>query len=44
MAVATWLDPAEPEEERRRQVARIEEFVTFAVTRQTIDRILDAVG
>jgi Ser/Thr protein kinase RdoA (MazF antagonist) len=44
MAVATWLDPAEPEEERRRQVPRIEEFVTLAVTRATIDRMFAALG
>ena len=41
-AIATWLDPAEPEAERERQVARIDEFVSFALTRAQIDGILAA--
>ena len=41
-AIATWLDPAEAPEERRRQEARIEEFVTLALTRETVERILAA--
>jgi len=42
MAISTWLDPAQSPEERRRQEPRIEEFVTLALTRRTIEQILAA--
>ncbi len=42
-AIATWLDPATPAPERERQVARIDEFVTVAFTRDTIRGILATV-
>ena len=35
-AIATWLDPGTSAAERERQVPRIEEFVTVAVTRDVI--------
>ena len=44
MACTTWLDPNEPEEERVRAVARAAEFTDLALTRATIDSILDALG
>ncbi len=44
MAISTWLDPATSPEERRRQEPRIEEFVTLALTRRTIERILAGAG
>jgi Ser/Thr protein kinase RdoA (MazF antagonist) len=44
MAISVWLDPAEPPEERRRQEARIEEFVTLALTRRTIEQLLAVTG
>ena len=43
-ALATWLDPGTPAAERDRQVPRIEEFVTLAVTREVIDGVLAAVA
>jgi hypothetical protein len=43
-AIATWLDPATPAAERERQVPRIEEFVTVAVTRDVIAGILAALA
>ena len=44
VAIATWLDPQTPAEERDRQVPRIEEFVSVAFTRTAIDGILTAIA
>jgi hypothetical protein len=43
-AIATWLDPMTPSDEQARQVPRIEEFVTLALTRARVDGILAALG
>ena len=42
MACTTWLDPDEPEEEGERAVARAAEFTDLALTRTTIDSLLNA--
>ena len=42
--IEIWLDPATPAAERDRQVPRIEEFVTLAVTRDVIRGILAAIA
>jgi Ser/Thr protein kinase RdoA (MazF antagonist) len=39
-----WLDPSEPEEERRRQVGRVAECVDEPLTLAVIDELLEAVG
>ncbi len=38
-----WLDTTEPADERARQAARADEFLTLSLTRRGIDQILDAV-
>ena len=43
-AIATWLDPGTSAAERERQVPRIEEFVTVAVTRDVIAGVLGAIA
>jgi len=42
-ACLRWLDTTEPADERARQAARAEEFLTLALTRRGIDEILNAV-
>ena len=44
MACTTWLDPNEPEVERERAVTRAAEFTDLALTRATIDALLDALA
>ena len=44
MACRAWLDPSEPEEERRRQVGRVAECVDEPLTLAVIDELLEAVG
>ena len=39
-----WLDPSEPEEERRRQIGRVAECVDEPLTLAVIDELLDAVA
>ena len=41
-ACLRWLDTTEPADERARQAARADEFLTLALTRRGIDEILDA--
>ncbi len=42
-ACLRWLDTTEPADERARQAARADEFLTLSLTRRGIDQILDAV-
>ncbi|MGH2597028.1 MAG: phosphotransferase enzyme family protein [Actinomycetota bacterium] len=42
MACTTWLDPNEPEKEREHAVVRAAEFTDLAMTRATIEALLDA--
>jgi Ser/Thr protein kinase RdoA (MazF antagonist) len=42
-ACLRWLDTTEPADERARQAARADEFLTLALTRRGIEGILDAV-
>ena len=42
-ACLRWLDTTEPTDERARQAARADEFLTLALTRHGIDEILDVV-
>ena len=42
-ACLRWLDTTEPADERARQAARADEFLTLSLTRRGIDEILDAV-
>jgi Ser/Thr protein kinase RdoA (MazF antagonist) len=44
MACMTWLDPDEPEVEREHAVARAAEFTDLALTRATIESLLDALA
>ena len=42
-ACSRWLDASGSDEERARQAARADEFLTLSLTRRRIDEILDAV-
>jgi hypothetical protein len=42
-AFSRWLDPTEPDAERDRQAARVDEFLSLTLTRSSIDRLLSAV-
>ena len=44
MACRIWLDPTTPEDERRRQEARVAESIDQPLTVAVIDELLDAVG
>ncbi len=44
MACITWLDPDEPEVERERAIARVAEFTELALTRSSIEDLLDSVA
>lgn len=44
IACRTWLDPATPQDERRRQEARVAESVEQPLTVAVIDELLEAVG
>jgi hypothetical protein len=44
MACRIWLDPTTPEDERRRQEARVAESVEQPLTVAVIDELLDALG
>jgi Ser/Thr protein kinase RdoA (MazF antagonist) len=41
-ACLRWLDATEPADERARQAARADEFLTLSLTRRVVDEILDA--
>ena len=43
-ACSRWLDTSGTADERARQAARADEFLTLSLTRRGIDEILDAVG
>jgi hypothetical protein len=44
MACRIWLDPTTPEDERRRQEARVAESIEQPLTIAVIDELVDAVG
>lgn len=44
IACTTWLDPSEPAVERERTVGRVAGFTQLALTRSTIDSLLDALA